>query len=187
MASSQVSVNDLSTAQSETYAMLLSMGFDQSNAFAVSKIFGGDVNGAVNYLTSEQQPTSFYASQSVQQTSFTQLKPSKPCNPKPQYQNKYMSPDDIAIQSIFNRISSEIQNELDQQTAILTVAQSQNDNDNDTQEYIPRSQKELEYDEKTNDQIMKITHQSNLSKDQKEAQVTRHTHFACTVYNDSCT
>ena len=56
--------DNLSTAQAETYAMLLNMGFEGSNAVSAARIFGSDVSAAVNYLTSEPPPSSaFYQPQ----------------------------------------------------------------------------------------------------------------------------
>eukprot|EP01084_Bolivina_argentea_P056455 103329_1 len=113
MASGSSQNNDLSQAQSETYAMLLNMGFTGSNAITAARIYGSNVSAAVNYLTSEP-PQSFYHPQPQQiytQQTQTQIKKEEAIEPK---QLKYKSPDDIQIENILTRIHNTMQTMIDE-------------------------------------------------------------------------
>ena len=179
--------------------MLLNMGFDGSNAVTAARIFGSDVSAAVNYLTSQPPPESaFYHPQPTynnnvydnnnnnnkQTTTNNNNKNNNNNNnnnnANSQKKNKTnMSPDDIAIDEFLARIGKQIQDKLDEDEIMDSAVKYINEMDakkkeqEKPKEYVPKSKEELEYDEKTNEQIKNITKRLSLSKDQLQSQVMK--------------
>ena len=158
--------DNLSTAQAETYAMLLNMGFEGSNAVSAARIFGSDVSAAVNYLTSEPPPSSaFYQPQAStysnnnsygnnnnQSQTQNQNKSQTSSSSKSKTdedilkrKRKNMSPDDIAIEEFLAKIARSMQETLDDDDIMASTVKYLDDQE--------KKKKELEKEkEKANEE-----------------------------------
>eukprot|EP01084_Bolivina_argentea_P263846 446738_1 len=171
----------LSTAQSETYAMLLNMGFEGQEAVSAARIFGSDVSAAVNYLTSEPpQASVFYY------TEPTQPKPNTKKQHKDSHKSSthhppepHTSPDDIAINQLLDRIGTTMTTFLHDkhshpsskiQSKATHINHSKKDKPVTATPYVPKSKEEVEFDEKTNEQIKNITKRLSLTQEQLQSQ-----------------
>eukprot|EP00484_Ammonia_sp_Unknown_P024854 CAMPEP_0197036588 /NCGR_PEP_ID=MMETSP1384-20130603/14048_1 /TAXON_ID=29189 /ORGANISM="Ammonia sp." /LENGTH=642 /DNA_ID=CAMNT_0042466781 /DNA_START=9 /DNA_END=1937 /DNA_ORIENTATION=+ len=170
------SPNDLSTAQAETYAMLLNMGFAGSNAITAAKIFGSDISAAVNYLTSEPPPSSaFYqpqpsyvSTQHHQHNHNTHSSNQKPSSLSSSQSNanhnediaqrkrRHLSPDDIATEEFLDRIAKQMRLTLDEDEILDSSARFVSDmqsNDASQTNSKQQSKSSAEYKAKSKEEI----------------------------------
>merc|ERR1719295_323908 len=106
-----MAASSLSTAQAETYMMLLSMGFDEANAIGAAKIFGSNIEGAVNYITSQPPPTATTHTD-TQPIAYSPLRQPKRVRTQPR-PSSYTSLDDLAVREYLTSTAQRLQRELD--------------------------------------------------------------------------